>query len=1322
MNRLKFALIAAFFLIAVLPLGALVYISNTVYSDIIHKEVGNSLSAIADHKLSRWQNFEQQQRQRIKLVSRSGALRANIKNLREEAQNNGIDTLAESDSSRVIRNTVREIKSVAGFRSFYLIDPKGVVLYQDASSEVTGQNLYEGRYHGSGLQYLFDRAIHSAEPVMSKFVEDVNYPGNFAFYIAAPIMEGSTVLAIIVEQFDNRELITIAQDYTGIGETGEIVFAKLHEGDALLMAPLRHVKGATYKKRIPLSGKWAKPIREALAGRSGVEASLDYRPVPVLAAWHPIESAGIGMVVKIDEEEAFSQLFTHGRDIMVLLAVAIVIVGLVGYLLSRLIVQPVDEMVRVARKITDGDLEQKVPKSRWYEFGQLGKALNIMVEHLRKTIDSVESDLWYKDSMTRLSEVLGADQSTQVLSKNVIRVLSEQLNAQAATIYFFVGDHLELLGHYGMGEAPELQALVSTEQGLIGQAIQDKKTIAVNADGEEDIKMVVRSGTQENPVNSLMIFPLLYHGQVVALIELAWLGKPHGRSEELLSYSAESVCLALIAAEQRLQVQSMLEESQAQTEELQVQQEELRVANEELRKKGIELRVQSENLRTAKEETDRQARELEAASRYKSEFLANMSHELRTPLNSLLILARSLMDNDDGNLAEDEVESATVIHDSGKHLLGLINDILDISKVESGKMQLNVESVSAEDLLISLRSRFEHMAKEKGSDFRIEVAADIPAQFKTDGAKLNQILTNLIGNAIKFTERGLVKLRVYLSPAAGGQTTLNFSVEDNGIGIPEDKLQTIFQAFQQVDGSISRVYGGTGLGLSIARKFAEVLGGDIGVSSVVDEGSCFRLEIPLSALSELNGAGSLDLNRAETVQTVLVDESTASDDMGGDGSYKNDSYKNDGYKDDRNNLDPTKPLLLVVEDDDKFSNILLNACHQQNCQAVIAKDGESGIAMAEQFPVQGVILDYMLPGLDGGDVLGALKSNAATQDLPVHVFTALDGLSDMQIMGAVGKSLKPSSPAEIKTVIGQLVNPDKNQLSMLVVEDDHATFLALTRLLKMEGVSLNQARSGQEAVDLLRAKTFDGVILDLGLPDTNGYDLLNTLDQDETAELPPVIIYTGQDLSLDEQDKLGRFTQQIVIKSDDSAERMLEEIHTFASLVCRSNEIEQSQKSEAKVETSEMVISESQLVASAKPKLASSEEAVDLNERVVLLVDDDMRNTFALAKVLRKKGMKVHLAPGGEEALKLLREQSDIELVLMDIMMPQMDGYETTRRIRALEGFAEIPVIALTANAMKGDKEKCLESGASDYLSKPIEIDRLIELLQLWLPVEQERV
>lgn len=1273
MNRLKVTLIFAFFLIAVLPLGALVHISNAVYTSIIHKEVGNSLSAIADHKLTRWQDFEHQQRQRIRLISRSSALQQSIASLRAELQRGGNSNQIEGN--RIVGNIVREIKSADGFHGFYLIDLNGVILYQDKHRESAGQSLYEGRYHGGGLQHLFDRALRSPEPVMSPFIDDVDEPGHFSFYIAAPMMDGSEVAAIIIKQFDNRELINIAQDYTGIGDTGEIVFTKRHKGSALLMAPLRHVEDASFKKRIELNGQWAKPVREALAGRSGVEPSFDYRQRRVLAAWHPIKSAGLGMVVKIDEAEAFSQLHAHRRDILLLLAVAIVFVGLAGFLLSRAIIQPIDRMARAAKQITQGDLQHKVPNSKWFELAQLGKALNTMVAHLRETISSVEADLWYKDSMTKLSEVLGADQSSQLLAKHVIRVLSEQLKAQAATFYYCVGDHLELLGHYGMGEAPELQAIVSAEHGLIGQVLQDKKVIEVNSEGDDAIEIMIRSCCQKSAANSLLIIPLLYHGQLIGVIELAWLGRVHARALELLDYSSESICLALIAAEQRLQVQTMLEQSQAQTEELQLQQQALSVA---------------------KEETERQARELEVASRYKSEFLANMSHELRTPLNSLLILARSLMDNEDGNLKEDEVESATVIHESGKHLLGLINDILDISKVESGKMQLNAERLNVEDVLFSVQSRFEHMAKEKGFEFRLEKTEDVPDSIYTDGAKLNQILINLLGNAIKFTAEGSVTLRLHQGLNGQGQKCINFSVEDTGIGIPEDKLQNIFQAFQQVDGSISRVYGGTGLGLSIARKLAQVLDGDILVNSVLNEGSCFRLEIPLRQVDETKCAAALT---QEPVALPQPEEQKRQ------------------YVDDREDLDSEKPLLLIVEDDDIFSGVLLDACHQQACQAIIAGDGETGIELAGQFPVQGVILDYMLPGLDGCDVLAALKSNPVTQDLPVHVFTALDGLSDMQIMGAAGKTLKPSSPSGIKNVIQRLINPEQSNLSMLVVEDDHATFLALTRLLKMTGVSLTQASSGQKAVAMLKGEPFDGLILDLGLPDTNGFDLLLELDGDDTTELPPVIIYTARDLTIEEQDKLGRFTQQIVIKSDDSAQRMLDEVQTFASLVSRSREIEQELQGAIVEEAPALEIS-------AAPELLTSPgdavDAIEVEGRALLLVDDDMRNTFALAKVLRKKGMIVHLAPGGEEALSLLESEEGIELVLMDIMMPEMDGYEATRRIRGMEGLADIPIIALTANAMKGDRDKCIQAGASDYLSKPVDIDALLPLLHDWLQPRPE--
>jgi len=1049
-------------------------------------------------------------------------------------------------------------------------------------------------------------------------------------------------------------------------------------------------------------------------------------------------------------------------------------------------------MAEKARLIADGDLSQTVSSTSWLEFNKLGDALNNMLGTLRSTIASVNADLWYKDGITKISEVVGADQATPVLAKNIVRTLVDHLDAQAGVIYSHVGPRLELLGYYGLGEDPDVPNELGADEGLLGQAAQDKKMIVIN--GDKDTNIHIRSGLQESPARSLIIAPLIYHGQVVAVIEIAWLGSIPERAEQLLNFASESISLAIIAADQRKQVQQMLEESQAQTEELQVQQEELRVTNEELRKKSIELRVQSDVLKRAKLETDRQAQELEASSRYKSEFLANMSHELRTPLNSLLILARSLSDNDDANLSADEVESAKVIHDSGKHLLTLINDILDISKVESGKMQINIEDVVVADLLGSLSSRFNHMAKEKGSTFSIKVSRDTPETVATDGAKLNQVLTNLIGNAIKFTENG--KVDVLVKPVRGSdkKQMLDISVIDTGIGIPDDKRETIFRAFQQVDGSISRSFGGTGLGLSIAKKLAEVLGGDIVVTSELGKGSCFSLTLPtrLEARvvedAETEGRSNVSVGMDEEFEAFLGLPAQ---------SNVETTLSSPKFDDDRNCLDKEKPLLLVVEDDPKFAKILLDACHQQNCQAVVAMDGEIGVAMAEQFPVQGVVLDYMLPGLDGGDVLAALKSSEATRNLPVHVLTALDGLSDMQVLGAIGKSVKPTSAAEIKTIISQLLAKESQELQLLVVEDDHATFLALTRLLKSVGVKLSQAQSGAEALKELKAKEYDGVILDLGLPDTNGFDLLDRIQEDQTVNLPPVIVYTGQDLTQEEQDRLSRFTKQVVIKSDQSAERMLEEVHAFASLVSRSNKIKMSLDNnansntlmerfadigedaggdeensplqdgaiEARPEANANAVkppAEKQAYArltdtpddmivvsnssdtprnSSENKPQSSEGAVSAprNEgeieamislgasaqfnfkgRTLLLVDDDMRNTFALAKVLRKKGLIVHLAPGGSEAIVEMESNDAIELVLMDIMMPEMDGYEATKRIRKLAGCAQTPIIAVTANAMVGDKEKCLKAGANDYLSKPVDIDRLLALLALWLPAQAE--
>jgi len=1392
MNRLKVTLIAAFFLIATIPLALMVLLSQNLFGDIIHKEVGNSLGAIADYKLRQLDIYEKSMRSRLKYLPRSRVLIDAVDQHVSALSKNGIDTEAASHSQRYLKSIMWELQAGSGSFNAYIISPDGVVVYQNNIQDDLNTNILSGRYRGSSLSAVFSDVKANRKVATSSFLPYEPSNNVYSFFGATPLLDDGKLVGVLVEQYDNSAISSIATDYTGLGLSGEVVFAVYNDDDALVIAPLRHNSTAAFNMKIAPGQESGTPIHEGLKGNRGVGHSKDYRGTEVLAAWRYIPSLNWGVVVKIDAAEAFAMENSERESIVWIFVLLLTLVSVSGVLIANRILRPVSSMAEKARLIADGDLSQTVSSTSWLEFNKLGDALNNMLGTLRSTIASVNADLWYKDGITKISEVVGADQATPVLAKNIVRTLVDHLDAQAGVIYSHVGPRLELLGYYGLGEDPDVPNELGADEGLLGQAAQDKKMIVIN--GDKDTNIHIRSGLQESPARSLIIAPLIYHGQVVAVIEIAWLGSIPERAEQLLNFASESISLAIIAADQRKQVQQMLEESQAQTEELQVQQEELRVTNEELRKKSIELRVQSDVLKRAKLETDRQAQELEASSRYKSEFLANMSHELRTPLNSLLILARSLSDNDDANLSADEVESAKVIHDSGKHLLTLINDILDISKVESGKMQINIEDVVVADLLGSLSSRFNHMAKEKGSTFSIKVSRDTPETVATDGAKLNQVLTNLIGNAIKFTENG--KVDVLVKPVRGSdkKQMLDISVIDTGIGIPDDKRETIFRAFQQVDGSISRSFGGTGLGLSIAKKLAEVLGGDIVVTSELGKGSCFSLTLPtrLEARvvedAETEGRSNVSVGMDEEFEAFLGLPAQ---------SNVETTLSSPKFDDDRNCLDKEKPLLLVVEDDPKFAKILLDACHQQNCQAVVAMDGEIGVAMAEQFPVQGVVLDYMLPGLDGGDVLAALKSSEATRNLPVHVLTALDGLSDMQVLGAIGKSVKPTSAAEIKTIISQLLAKESQELQLLVVEDDHATFLALTRLLKSVGVKLSQAQSGAEALKELKAKEYDGVILDLGLPDTNGFDLLDRIQEDQTVNLPPVIVYTGQDLTQEEQDRLSRFTKQVVIKSDQSAERMLEEVHAFASLVSRSNKIKMSLDNnansntlmerfadigedaggdeensplqdgaiEARPEANANAVkppAEKQAYArltdtpddmivvsnssdtprnSSENKPQSSEGAVSAprNEgeieamislgasaqfnfkgRTLLLVDDDMRNTFALAKVLRKKGLIVHLAPGGSEAIVEMESNDAIELVLMDIMMPEMDGYEATKRIRKLAGCAQTPIIAVTANAMVGDKEKCLKAGANDYLSKPVDIDRLLALLALWLPAQAE--
>ncbi|MFW5451772.1 MAG: response regulator [Methylophagaceae bacterium] len=719
---------------------------------------------------------------------------------------------------------------------------------------------------------------------------------------------------------------------------------------------------------------------------------------------------------------------------------------------------------------------------------------------------------------------------------------------------------------------------------------------------------------------------------------------------------------------QRQRIIEANEELQANSEELEAQQQELRVANEE-------LTLKTESLETSRQQTELKATELEETSRYKSEFLANMSHELRTPLNSLLILSNSLADNEDGNLSEDEIESATVIQDSGKHLLNLINEILDLSKVESGKMTVENRTIKISILATALRSRFNHMAEDKGINFLIRIADDVPLEFMSDETKLNQILTNLISNAIKFTDQGEVSLNIdYIQSTNildNQDSALSFAVTDSGLGIAKEQHQTIFEAFQQADGSTSRQYGGTGLGLSIVRTFSELLGGKLSLESELGQGSTFTLYMP---------EHPVDLVSTDTIAPPISTKVVPF-------KVKNSPPP---FEDDRDQLDPNKTLFLIIEDDAKFAKILFEACHQQQAQAIIACDGETGINLATTYNVTGIILDIMLPDIDGKGVMSVLKAYSATQHIPVHVISAVDDLMDMTSFGVIGQLVKPVSKEEITAVLEQLESAfTSSKIDLLLIEDDKNNVRALRKLLDEDRVSLSYVYSGKEAIEILKNQHFTAVIMDLGLPDMTGFELLDILAKDEQLRLPPVIVHTGKELSDTEYKQLSETTESIVIKSVSSPERLKDEVHLFINTLNNPT-------------------------ASNSKKLADIDD-VNLAGKIVLLVDDDMRNTFALAKVLRKKDLIVHIAPSGKGALSLLAEHSDIDIVLMDIMMPEMDGYEAMGHIRDQIQYEDLPIIALTAKAMSGDKEKCLEAGASDYLTKPVDVQKLLIMMQVWV-------
>lgn len=976
---------------------------------------------------------------------------------------------------------------------------------------------------------------------------------------------------------------------------------------------------------------------------------------------------------------------------------------------------------------------------------RLGQALVNMTHTLREVTAQNAKGNWLKNGQTQLNDRIRGEQDIVSLAKNIITFLTTYLGAQVGLFYLLKESEpntqkpsLQIIASYAYSGDENRPHEFSIGEGLIGEAALQRKMI-IRTPIPEEYTPIIQSGLLKAVPRHVVVIPFLYENAVKGIIELGTTETFTEIQREFLEQAMLNIGIAINTAESRTQMQALLQQSQRQAEELQnktaelqSQREQLQHTNEELQNQAEELQSQQEELRQTNEELEERTRalerqkeqirdknlileqtqqaietkaqELELASKYKSEFLANMSHELRTPLNSLLILAQLLADNKNGNLNDKQVEYAQTIHSAGSDLLTLINDILDLSKVEAGKMELHIEEVSLLDLIQSIEQKFHPLAQKKGLAFDRSVADGVPPMLRTDAQRLKQIINNLLSNAFKFTSQGGIKLIVREitdeelktnQKLSSLEVFFAISVVDTGIGIPRDRQQIIFEAFQQVDGTTSRRYGGTGLGLSISRQFARLLGGELQLHSEEGQGSTFTLYLPKTPPkdSQKNTGNSIfstsavPKNEPLKITTGLTTDKTSP-------TTPATTTQLPEIADDRNGLQPSDKSILIIEDDRKFSQILLDLAREQGFKVLIAEDGKTGLQLAEEYHPHSIILDVGLPQIDGWTVMEKLKDNPQTRHIPVHFMSASDQSLEAKKMGAIGYLLKPVSMVELGAAFKKIEGfINKNLKNILIIVDNEPRQQEIMALVGNEEVKSTVAATLTEAYRYLHNRVpFDCIILDVDIEQQSGLQFLEQLQKEDQQSQVPVIIYAERELTLSEEKKLPQYAENLTIKAVRSPERLLDEATLFLHQVEASLPAEKQQMLQ----------------------MVHDKEAI-LSGKKVLLVDDDVRNTFALLTVLEDKNMEVITGNTGKEALELLAQHDDIAIILMDVMMPEMDGYEAMREIRKQSRHRKLPIIALTAKAMKGDKVKCIEAGANDYLTKPVDTEKLISLMRVWL-------
>ncbi|MCG8565657.1 MAG: response regulator [Desulfobacterales bacterium] len=1296
-SKLSTTILISFILLFLIPMILIMYTSFQAIETTAFSDAQKALKSVAMERKNHIETLFEKAVTDLELQARHHRNAQFMTNLTLGLLKSGNDSakfIRTREWESIVKNYSSDILRFLKVHELYdifFIDPSGNILYNVTREKDLGTNLFHGQspHAKSKFSKTVKKVLTTGKPAISDFdTYAFSKHGIFNFMVAPIRDKAQDTLGLIAFQFPISHINRISQLDVALGSSIEVFLvgndltlrsdSKLDPTLRILESQVNTLGAKLWKQSLELntqSKRSGQPDRVYM-GLHGEDVLGIHETIQVL-------NMSFGILAEISKKEAFASMDEFRSINAILFLIISFAVLIFAVLLSQRIVQPLVRLSESAHAVSMGDYSQVTTHPSRNEIGHLSRIFSKMIVTLEKTIGENQQKTWMATGQSRISGRPQRETDLKSLCNAAISEISVYLDARAGALYLIQADgNLKCRGQYALFSDSPARLKIQPGEGLAGQVAQDKETrLLTEVPGDY---LPVTSGLGKTDPVSIIIHPFTNDGKVIGVIEIAALYEFGQREIHYLESISPVLSTATLSIKARDQEQTLLRKIKTQHEELkasneeleeqaynlktsqdelQTQSEELRAANEDLTEKTQRLSKQQAELEESRQELADKANKLTQANQYKSEFLANMSHELRSPLNSLLILAQNLAENSLDNLNPDQVKSAKIIYNGGRELLTMINDILDLSKIEAGRMEVHPESLSLEPFLKEIKDKFESQGREKGLRLAVEIDPSLPRVLETDTRLLGQILNNFMSNAIKFTHEGSVTLKAHKPESENHETHMALSVVDTGIGIPKEQQDRIFDAFTQADGTTTRKYGGTGLGLSISRQLTNLLQGEILLESTEDQGTTFTIQIPLvpqAAPSQFSPPPPAGPRTDRQPSPSKLKERS----------------------------------LLIIEDDLIFADVVKAMAEDKGYHAVIAATGRQGLELAMDQPPSGIVLDLALPDMEGKQILETLKADHRTAHVPIHVISGRDEMTHCLENGAMGFLLKPAGRNEIHLALEQLLgDSDSGPKKLLLVEDDPVHQGEIQKLLTNDKIQIMVKDNGADAIDAIRETEFHCIILDLTLTDMGGLDVLNALagDENQTQNLPPVLVYTSKDLSRREMNQVLQYAQKVIPKGPDGFQRLKDEVTLFFHTM------------------------ESKISPGQRPQtpLIHDDQAVFQNKEV-LLVDDDMRNIYAMSGLLQQAGMKVTMAENGLEALKKVQSRN-FDIVLMDIMMPEMDGYQATMEIRKQKDHKGLPIIALTAKAMPEDREKCLRAGVNDYLAKPVDRDKLFSILKVWL-------